>query len=98
MEVVTTKKLHLFAGRHNRELADRIAEHLGVAVTEAHTTQFASGETHCQFNESVRGSDVFIVQSHGEGELGSINDSIMEQLIMVDAARRASASGNIRRR
>ncbi len=91
MEVVTTKKLHLFAGRHNSALADRIATNLGISVTEANTTQFASGETHCRFDESVRGSDVFIVQSHGEVDGLSINDAIMEQLIMVDAARRASA-------
>lgn len=91
MEVVTTKKLHLFSGRHNTELADLVAEDLGVAVTEANLGQFASGETHCRFNESVRGSDVFIIQSHGELDGRSVNDSIMEQLIMVDAARRASA-------
>ncbi|MEM9613348.1 MAG: ribose-phosphate diphosphokinase [Actinomycetota bacterium] len=91
MEVVTTKKLHLFAGRHNGELADRIAANLGIEVTQANVTQFASGETHCRFDESVRGSDVFIMQSHGEVGGLSINDAIMEQLIMVDAARRASA-------
>jgi len=91
MEVVTTKKLHLFAGRHSEELADLIAEHLGIKVTEAHVSQFASGETHCRFAESVRGSDVFIVQTHGEVDSRSVNDAIMEHLIMVDAARRASA-------
>ena len=91
MEAVTTKKLHLFAGRHNVPLAHLVGEHLGVEVTEAHVSQFASGETHCRFSESVRGSDVFIIQSHGESEGRSVNDAIMEQLIMVDAARRASA-------
>lgn len=91
MELVTTKRLHLFAGRHNQELAQLIGDNLGVSVTEAHLSQFASGETHCRFSESVRGSDVFIVQSHAEYEGRSINDAIMEQLIMVDAARRASA-------
>ncbi len=91
MEVVTTKKLHLFAGRHNVHLAELVGQHLGVEVTEAHLSQFASGETHCRFAESVRGSDVFIIQSHGELDGRSINDAIMEQLIMVDAARRASA-------
>ncbi len=91
MELVTTKKLHLFAGRHNPELAHEIAGCLDLEVTEAHVTQFASGETHCQFDESVRGSDVFIVQSHAEEDGRSINDAIMEHLIMVDAARRASA-------
>jgi ribose-phosphate pyrophosphokinase len=68
-----------------------VGQHLGVEVTEAHLSQFASGETHCRFAESVRGSDVFIIQSHGELDGRSINDAIMEQLIMVDAARRASA-------
>jgi ribose-phosphate pyrophosphokinase len=91
MKVVTTKKLHLFAGRHNEELAHLVGQKLGVAVTEASLGQFANGETHCTFAESVRGSDVFIVQSHGELDGRSINDSIMEHLIMVDTARRASA-------
>lgn len=91
MEVVTTKKLHLFSGRHNTELADQVGGHLGVSVTDAHLGQFASGETHCRFSESVRGSDVFIIQSHGELDGRSVNDAVMEHLIMVDAARRASA-------
>ncbi len=91
MEVVTTKRLHLFSGRHNSELTALIADNLGVQVTEADLGQFANGETHCKFSESVRGSDVFIVQSHGEVDGRSINDAIMEHLIMVDAARRASA-------
>jgi ribose-phosphate pyrophosphokinase len=91
METVATKKLHLFAGRHNVELAGLVGDHLSVRVTEAHLGQFASGETHCRFAESVRGSDVFIIQSHAELDGRSINDAVMEQLIMVDAAKRASA-------
>lgn len=91
MEIVTTKRLHLFSGRHNHELAQLIGEHLGVSVTEAHLGNFANGETHCRFAESVRGSDVFIVQSHAEVDGRSVNDAIMEHLIMVDAARRGSA-------
>ncbi len=91
IQSVTTKTLHLFAGRHNRELADDVASRLGIEVTEAHLSQFANGETHCRFAESVRGSDVFILQSHGSLDGRSLNDSIMEHLIMVDAARRASA-------
>jgi ribose-phosphate pyrophosphokinase len=91
MEVVTTKTLRLFAGRQSQELTELIAEHLGIEVTEAHVSEFASGESHCRFAESVRGADVFIVQSHGELDGRSVNDAIMEHLIMVDAARRASA-------
>ncbi len=91
MEVVTTKRLHLFSGRHNEELTDLIGKHLGVPVTDAGLGHFANGEFHCKFAESVRGADVFIVQSHGEFDGRSINDAIMEHLIMVDAARRASA-------
>ena len=91
MEVPTTKRLHLFSGRHSQELTEAIGENLNVSVTEAHLGQFSNGETHCRFSESIRGSDVFIVQSHGELDGRSINDAIMEHLIMVDAARRASA-------
>jgi len=91
VEVPTTKRLHLFSGRHSQELTEAIGENLNVSVTEAHLGQFSNGETHCRFSESIRGSDVFIVQSHGELDGRSINDAIMEHLIMVDAARRASA-------
>ncbi len=91
MEAVTKKTLHLFAGRHNAELADSVAEALGISVTEAHLSQFANTETHCRFAESVRGADVFIMQGHGAVEGQSVNDAIFEHLIMVDAARRASA-------
>ncbi len=91
MEVVTTKRLHLFSGRHNEELTGLIGKNLGVPVTDSGLGQFSNGETHCRFAESVRGSDVFIVQSHGELDGNSINDAVMEHLIMVDTARRASA-------
>ncbi len=91
MKVVTTKKLHLFAGGQSQELTAQVASHLGVDVTEANVAQFSSGETHCQFGESVRGSDVFIVQTHGATDGCSVNDAVMEQMIMVDAAKRASA-------
>ena len=91
MEAVTTKTLHLFTGRQNPALAQAIAADLGIQVTEAHLSQFANTETHCRFAESVRGSDVFIVQSHGAIDGRSVNDALFEHLIMVDAARRASA-------
>ncbi|MEZ5167085.1 MAG: ribose-phosphate pyrophosphokinase-like domain-containing protein [Acidimicrobiales bacterium] len=52
---------------------------------------FANGELHVKYGESIRGSDVFIVQTHTEWDGGSINDALMEHLILVDAAKRASA-------
>jgi ribose-phosphate pyrophosphokinase len=91
MELVTKKKLHLVSGRANLPLAEAIAECLGVQLGEANLDNFANGELHCRFGESIRGMDVFIVQSHGAADGMSINDALIEHLIMVDAARRASA-------
>ena len=87
MELVPTKRLELYSGRAHPALARDIARHLGVELGEPNLQQFFNGEIHCRFNESVRGADVFIIQTHS----GSVNDSIMEQLIMIDAAKRASA-------
>jgi ribose-phosphate pyrophosphokinase len=87
MELVTKKRLQLFSGRSNLQLATEIAECLDVKLGEANLSEFANGELHCRFGESVRGSDVFIVQSHAR----PVNTSIMEQAIMIDAAKRASA-------
>ena len=91
MELITKKRLHLISGRSNLALAEEIAGHLGVELDEPNLAEFANGEVHCRFSESVRGGDVFIIQSHSASPDMTINDSIMEQLIMVDAARRASA-------
>ena len=91
MELVTKKRLHLFSGRANRSLASEIASHLGVELGDPGITDFANGEIKCRFQESVRGGDVFIIQSHASADNMSVNDAIMEQLIMVDAAQRASA-------
>ncbi len=91
MEVVTKKRLHLVSGRANLPLAEEIAERLGVQLGDANLAEFANGELHCRFGESVRGTDVFIIQSHSNSEAMSVNDTLMEQLIMVDAAKRASA-------
>lgn len=91
MELVTKKRLHIVAGRANRELAEEVATRLGVELGPVALSEFANGELHCKFGESIRGADLFIFQGHcAHGDL-SINDAIMEQLIMVDAARRASA-------
>ena len=87
MERVAKKTLRLYSGTSHRALAEAVATHLGVELGEPNLRRFANGEIHCRFDESVRGSDVFIMQSHCD----PINASIMEQLIMIDAAKRASA-------
>ena len=87
MELVPLRRLVLVTGRAHPALAEEIAAHLGVELTEANLREFANGEIHCRYAASVRGADVFIVQTHA----GPVNDSIMEQLIMIDAAKRASA-------
>lgn len=87
MELVTQKKLQVFAGRSHPDLAGEIAAHLGVELGHPNLREFANGEIHCRFGESIRGSDVFIIQTH----CVPVNDSVMEQLIMIDAAKRASA-------
>ena len=91
MELVQKKRLHLVTGRVNEPLAVEIADRLGVPLGDANLAEFANGELHCRFRDSVRGTDVFIVQSHAAVDGISVNDAVMEQLIMVDAARRASA-------
>jgi ribose-phosphate pyrophosphokinase len=91
MELVTKKKLHLVSGRANLPLAAEIAGALGVPLGDANCTDFANGEIHCRFGESVRGMDVFIIQSHAASGHMSVNDALVEHLQMVDAARRASA-------
>jgi ribose-phosphate pyrophosphokinase len=91
IEKVTTKRLGLFTGRTHPELAEEVAAHLGISLGNANIVEFANGELKPRFAESVRGSDVFIIQSHSGVEDRSVNDSIMEQLIMIDAAYRASA-------
>jgi ribose-phosphate pyrophosphokinase len=87
------KRLMLFSGRANRELAARIADKLGVALGGVTTKTFANGEVYCRFEESVRGADVFIVQpmSGNPREGLSANDALMELLVMVDAAVGGSA-------
>jgi ribose-phosphate pyrophosphokinase len=91
MERVTTKRMALYSGRIHPALAEEIAEHLGVTLGDANIVEFANGEIRPRFAESVRGADVFIMQTHFGCDGRSINDSIMEQLIMIDAAYRASA-------
>jgi len=91
MEKVTTKRLSLFTGRTHPSLAQEVADHLGTTLGDANIVQFANGEIRPRFSDSIRGGDVFVMQTHYGTDAGSINDSIMEQLIMIDAAQRASA-------
>lgn len=87
MEIVTKKRMMLFSGTMHAALAAEIAEHLGLHVSPCKISRFASGEIYVRPEDSVRGADVFVVQTHAE----PINESIMEQLIMIDAMKRASA-------
>ena len=88
LETVTKKRLELYTGDAHPELAQEIADHLGVELGDPNLRQFANGEMHCRYGDSIRGSDVFIVQTHAGPR---VNDSLMQQLIMIDAAKRASA-------
>jgi ribose-phosphate pyrophosphokinase len=85
--VPTQKHLLLLAGRSHPELADSVAENLGIDLTPVTAHDFANGEIFVRFRESVRGGDAFVLQSHTT----PINKWIMEQLIMIDALKRASA-------
>jgi ribose-phosphate pyrophosphokinase len=87
MELVTKKRLQLISGRTNLALAEEVAAHLGVQLGDPDLVDFPNSEIRSRFHESVRGADVFIMQSHCR----PTNTSIMEQLIMIDAAKRASA-------
>ncbi|MDQ3762140.1 MAG: ribose-phosphate diphosphokinase [Actinomycetota bacterium] len=87
MSAISKKSLMLFSGRYHPELVDEVAKHLDVAVTPQSAYSFANGEIFVRFEESVRGCDAFVMQAH----TSPINDAIMEQLIMVDALKRASA-------
>ncbi|RKT16211.1 ribose-phosphate pyrophosphokinase [Streptomyces sp. 1114.5] len=90
MSGITTsgeKKLKLFSGRAHPELAKEVAEALGTELVPTKALDFANGEIYVRFLESARGADCFVMQSH----TAPINQWIMEQLIMIDALKRASA-------
>ena len=87
ISVPTSKRMMLFAGRSHPALAEEVAKELGVELAPASTYDFANGEIFVRFEESVRGCDAFVLQSH----TSPINKWIMEQLIMIDALKRASA-------
>ena len=82
------KSMALFSGSVNPELAKSIADELGVKLGEVELEKFSNGEIYARYKKSIRGADVFLIQSVA-GE--HVNDALMELLIMTDAAKRASA-------
>jgi ribose-phosphate pyrophosphokinase len=87
MELAGKKKLILISGRAHPQLALDVANELGISLLPTEARTFANGEIYARFDESVRGTDAFVIQSH----CNPINEWLMEQLIMVDALKRASA-------
>ena len=83
----TKKNLVLVSGRAHPALAEAVAKELGTELVPAETRTFANGEIYARYGDSVRGCDAFVIQSHST----PINEWLMEQLIMVDALKRASA-------
>ncbi|MGI8792940.1 MAG: ribose-phosphate diphosphokinase [Acidimicrobiales bacterium] len=86
-EIVTKKRIELYTGRTHPELTNEVAEVLGIGLGETNLRNFPDGQIHCRYGDSIRGADVFVMQTHG----APVNESIMEQCIMIDAAKRASA-------
>ncbi|MDX8402936.1 MAG: ribose-phosphate pyrophosphokinase [Mariprofundaceae bacterium] len=81
------KRLRLFAGTSNPELARNICDQVAIPPGKVHTQRFSDGEIFLQFDESIRGHDMFFIQSTS----APTNDNLMELLIAIDAAKRASA-------
>jgi ribose-phosphate pyrophosphokinase len=80
-------ELKVFSGNANRPLAEKVCDYLGISLGNAEVKTFSDGEISVEINENVRGKDVFIIQP----TCPPVNDNLMELLIMIDAARRASA-------
>ena len=81
------KRLMVFSGRSHPELAQRIAEHLAIELGDVELNTFANGETYCRYEESIRGADVFLVQTG----CNPIDRNLMELFFMIQAAKLASA-------
>jgi ribose-phosphate pyrophosphokinase len=87
MNTIPQRRLKILTGTHHVVLAEKIAKQLGMEVSRVDLSRFANGEIRCQIEESVRGADVFVLQTHSS----PVNDALMEQAIIIDAAKRASA-------
>jgi ribose-phosphate pyrophosphokinase len=89
-------KFKIFSGTANEPLADEVCQFLGMQRGQAQVTRFADGEAYVQIQENVRGGDVFIMQPtcrvvHADGRITSVDEHLMELLLMIDALKRASA-------
>jgi len=87
IKITGQKRLVIVSGRTHPELAEQVAEYLQTDVVHTDARTFANGEIYARYDESVRGCDAFVLQSHAK----PINEALMEQLVMVDALKRASA-------
>ena len=87
MQLTTYKRLMIFSGTANRPLAEEIAAHLGMKLSEVEVASFANSESYARFSDSVRGCDAFVIQSICD----PVDHHVMQQLIMIDALKRASA-------
>src|SRR5260370_2126871 len=87
MEIGIKKRATIYSGTSNLPLAQEITDHLGMALGDVTISRFASGEIYVRFQESARGTDAFVIQTH----CAPVNEMIMEQLLMIDALKRASA-------
>ena len=87
MDIVSRNRMMVFTGGANEPLAEEVADVLGIQLGKVERSKFANGEIYVRPGESVRGADCFVMQSH----CAPINDNIMEQLVTIDALRRASA-------
>jgi len=93
LDATYDKRLMIAAGRSSEELGAKIADRIGVSLTHPGLKTFSNGEIYCRFEESVRGADIFLVQSTAGNDAAGLtaNDALMELLIMIDAAVGASA-------
>jgi len=87
VEIITKKHMMLFSGDAHPELSEEIASNLDVPLSDIDIRRFASSEDYVRADRSVRGADVFVIQTH----CAPVNEHIMQQLIMIDAMKRASA-------
>lgn len=87
IEQPSKKTMMLFAGSSNIDLSEEVAKKLGTNLIPIESKKFASGELYVRLNESARGGDCFVMQSHS----GDLNSTIMEQVLIIDALKRASA-------